>query len=124
MFRDGRTSTNPKLGVHLHISDDDWAKLTAVLKTFAAENGLSFRDGNVVRYSRIEWLGVSLCSDDGFNFHGSPGDGATGISIYEVNEGSGWLPMARKLITDLKKNWPNRVLIKDREGYIIPKSKQ
>jgi hypothetical protein len=132
MFRDGRRSVAPKLSLDLDIAMDDWPRLTKLLQEFAASHGMSFRNESqseppvkVLSLSECTASGVLISADEQRwahqNFAPSvPGRGIS-VTVYNPNDDSGWLTLARELVARLEADWTDKVRYRGSDGRIVPK---
>lgn len=128
MFRDGRDNIAPVLRVDLQIPNRQWPDLVDLLKEFAANQGLSFRDSGQDRSVPTSYGYVSLCNETGLTINaleiGKFHIASRGQSVlfYKVQEAAEWKELAHRLIVVLNKQWPEKVGFRDELGRSIPSS--
>ena len=130
LFRDGRSSARPKVQIDLDIATDDWPSLAALLGQFAASRGMSFRDASENR-SAVKILGLSACNENGLvitadellfasrNYAPPVAGGGTPVSVFDLNDGVGWQPLAQDLVAMLDAQWRGKVRFRDGSSRFI-----
>ena len=111
--------TAPKQFLDVAITDDEWPKLTTLLREFGAAHEWAFRDASVAIPGRLESLHLSLCAENSLNVVVSedhwldthvfdhPGIGV-GVLLYGSVPRDVWQPAARELFQALDSEWPGR----------------
>jgi len=126
MFLDGRQSKSPVLMIDLQIFDSEWPELLETLGEFAKKHNLSFRDTDETSPGVVPHHQLSLCNDSGVNieffqqaFRTVEGNGQI-VLFYQVHENADWQDLARRLVEDLNRRWPNKLWIKKGEERVAP----
>jgi hypothetical protein len=122
-----RDSISPQVSMELPIAADDLPKLTKVIQDFAGAHKLSFRDVGVPYVPPNH--SVSLCNDQGVTIHLGvaiqPARSADlQISVFELKDGAGWLPMTRALLAKIETEWPEKILFRSPRGGYMPRPKE
>jgi hypothetical protein len=133
MFRDGRGSVVPKVRIDLDIAMDDWPRLTNLLEQFGASHNMSFRSSNEGNPA-VKVLGLSACTEEGLVItadeqrwasrnYASPIEArGVPIGVFDLNDGTGWQPLARQLVAVLDSEWRGKVRFRDGNGRLVPES--
>jgi hypothetical protein len=134
MFRDGRQTVQSQVNLELEIGLPEWPKLARLVEDFGLEHALSFRNSSKLDPgSVVQVLALSLCNERGANiqvlrqewatatFKSSPfGRAGVPIGVYELRSDSGWEALARSLVAELERAWPEKVRLKDKDGRVVP----
>src|SRR5262249_32440264 len=132
MFRDGRSSVRPKVNIDLDIAMDDWIALTNLFQDFAVSHDMSFRNSNDSKPA-VKILGLSACTEQGRvitadeqrwaprNYAPAIAGWGVPVSVFDLNDGNAWQPLARDLVAVLDLRWPGKVRFCGGDGRIVPK---
>jgi hypothetical protein len=116
-LRDGRNSISVAASFDLRIGADQWRTLGQEIEAFQQSGKWSIR-GDPRSSDGHAGLQISLCKEPGTNILviASPGLNEVGISVYQPQGGSSWMPEFRALYQRMKARWPNDIIFTDREG--------
>lgn len=126
MFRDGRSHISPVLRVNIEIPADEWPVLVQVLREFAENHGLSFRNPSDSRSDPAPYGSVSLCNEAGVNITALETafmkikNIDQSVDFYQVQEEAEWRDLARELHAVLNSQWPDKVGYRDGMNNLLP----
>lgn len=133
VLRDGRSSAAPSLNVDLDIPMDDWPTLTTLVEGFAVSHGMLFRTAGINK-PEVKTLGLSACTEQGLVINADdqrwaaqnyapilPGRGVP-VSVFDLNGGGAWQPLARELVAAFDTQWPGKVRFIGPDGHAISRS--
>jgi hypothetical protein len=133
LFRDGGKTFLPTVSIDLDVPDDEWATLTRLFEAFGEKHQLQFKNSSE-EYSHVRTLYLSLCNEAGAvittaeqrwvsekNEWAPSKTRGVYISAYDGRPASNSLQLARLLIAELEKKWPDAVRFRDGGGELIPK---
>jgi len=132
LFRDGRKSVGPQVGVEMKLDPADWTKLMHTVVEFGDTNGLSLRRDEEIRHGRLLWRSLNLCNEAGLTIvvsdqpwlgeiHSPQADRGMTLDVYQLKQDSGWQPMAGELLDKLEAQWPGRLTFRGPSGSVIPR---
>jgi hypothetical protein len=119
LFRDGRSSIEPKLTADIDLSSTDWPALERMFARFSTTHALSLRRDQQIRDGSLLWRDLNLCNEAGVNIgaldqrllkevHAPHVGQGVKFSVYELKAGSGWSNLTRSLLSEIEKSWPQR----------------
>ncbi|PDT89059.1 hypothetical protein CO669_15890 [Bradyrhizobium sp. Y36] len=130
VFRDGRTSVRPQVYANLKVPAEDWKRLEQTFAAFGQAQALSIRRDVHTRDGRIMWRSMDLCNDAGVSIsvgdepwlagvHSPRADEGMTFSIYSLKPDSGWRLLARHLLDEIEKMWPEKTTFRGPSGQIL-----
>ncbi|MFK4383402.1 hypothetical protein GPL17_17320 [Bradyrhizobium yuanmingense] len=130
LFRDSRTSVRPQVYANLKVPAEDWKRLEQTFTDFGQAQALSIRRDVHTRDGRVVWRSVDLCSDAGVSIsvgdepwlagvHSARADEGMTFSIYSLKPDSGWRLLARHLLDEIEKMWPEKITFRGPSGQIL-----
>lgn len=133
LFRDGRTQIRPMLNIDLNAEESRWEAVQAFYQDFAKNNELDFQ-GKIDRSSdHVSVLALSMCREPGVHvqtneqkWHDSESasipDRGISITVFQTSEEADWQELARPLVEELNREFPDQVRYRNGEGKLLPVS--
>ena len=128
LFRDGRTSVAPQVYASLKVPAEDSRTLEQAFAVLGRAQALSIRGDEQIRYGRSTWRTLDLCNEAGIsiNVYDEPGlahspraDEGIKLSIYSLKPDWDWKPLARHLLNEIEKIWPEKTKFRGPGGQIV-----
>ncbi|MCK1735018.1 hypothetical protein IVA79_13825 [Bradyrhizobium sp. 138] len=130
LFRYGTKSVAPQIYANLKVPPEDWRKLEQTFADFGHVQALSIRRDEHTRDGRIMWRSMDLCNDVGLSIsvgdepwlarlHPPRADEGMTLSIYSLKPGWDWKPLARHLLSEIEKIWPEKTTFRGPSGQIL-----
>jgi hypothetical protein len=130
LFRDGRTSVRPQIYANLKVPAEDWKRLEQTFADFGRAHALSIRGDEQLRNGRSTWRTLDLCNDAGISInlfdepwlvqvHSPRADEGMKLSVYSLKPDSDWKPIARHLLNEIERIWPEKTTFRGPGGQIL-----
>lgn len=131
LFRDGRNHISPVLNIDLNAEQSNWEAVHAFYRDFAKNNDLEFQ-GTIDRSSdHVSVLALSMCREPGVHvktneqeWHGSERvsmpDRGISITVFQTSEEADWQGLARPLVEELNREFPEQVRYRNGDGKLVP----
>jgi len=133
LFRDGRNHIRPMLSIDLNVEEANWGAVHAFYQRFSENNRLDF-NGTIDRASNhVSLLSLSMCREPGLHVRTNEqewydsefafmADRGISISLFQTSEAADWQQLARPLVEELNREFPNRVRYRNGDGELVPVS--
>lgn len=133
LFRDGRNQIAPMLNIDLNAEESHWEAVHAFYQDFAKNNELDFQ-GKIDRSSdHVSILALSMCREPGVHVRtneqewhdserASMPDRGISITVFQTSEEADWQELARPLVDELNREFPEQVRYRNGDGKLVPVS--
>lgn len=130
LFRDGRTSVGPQIYADVKVPAEDWKRLEQTFADFGHAHALSIRGDELLRNGRSTWRTIDLCNEAGISInlydrpwlakvHSPRADEGMTLSVYSLKPDADWKPLARHLLGEIEKIWPEKITFRGPSGQIL-----